>query len=468
MTDLEMELRACLMDVAAVTPIPALPPRPSGNQAGDADRPADLRGRRGSASSGIRRRNAAAVVGGIAVAATCAGVFALVGIERRASTGLGPSAPDASPSGGRTAPHDTAPCGGSLLLPTWKPASVEATYVSCGPAGQASGGQPGQPTGVPGGPTPTAAPSAGPGTNEVVFTLNGAANSDTLPEGVPEDDWDQAKLRAGAYHSATVVNMIEYVGSTRIQESLSGSGNEVETVDLGSGVEARVTTPSGGLGALRVEWVVAGNSYLLLSARGTTASGPSGLEVGELVRMAASSVGRAKPASPGAATRDDEEGAPTLPGYLPDGVTLVRTDPVTFTAPESGTVNLLGAYVQQFALPGVVNSDTLTVTDRSGNQPQVGHQETRLSISVNPSVTELPDDFLTNDGYAHRSTVQWGQVQAIVTTMPNGLGVERVDWIDAAGYHVVMTERLTMPEGLAGLPLDEVVRIAESVAVADR
>lgn len=130
-----------------------------------------------------------------------------------------------------------------------------------------------------------------------------------------------------------------------------------------------------------------------------------------------------------------------------------------------------GALHHEYSLAGAANADTATpeaiATDPTS--PAV-HPATYLTVSFNPEVGEnavigegklqIPADPKFN----RTRTVDINGAVGKLTTSKNGLGVIRLDWIDAAGnYHVVKVDRLQTSDGTSGLSANQILAIGRSI-----
>jgi hypothetical protein len=119
------------------------------------------------------------------------------------------------------------------------------------------------------------------------------------------------------------------------------------------------------------------------------------------------------------------------------------------------------AVFRQYSLDGAANASNVTEQALLLN-PKGVHPDTQLSISFVPRFT--PPDAPFEAAWFTRSTVDVNGAAATVLTAKNGLGTERIDWVDAAGdYHVVMVDRLRTADGLSGLDVDTLLAIARSI-----
>lgn len=141
------------------------------------------------------------------------------------------------------------------------------------------------------------------------------------------------------------------------------------------------------------------------------------------------------------------------PVYLPAGATLVSTpdDPRYPSVAEA-----------HYALPGPANADTIPAGGLTAETALTAHTSTELVLTFVPGLT-TPPSLPADPAFFDVRNVTVAGLPALLSTPKNGFGVHRVDWIDAAGYHVVLCERLATPQGTSGLPASELLRVAASL-----
>jgi hypothetical protein len=122
-----------------------------------------------------------------------------------------------------------------------------------------------------------------------------------------------------------------------------------------------------------------------------------------------------------------------------------------------------GSVQHEYRLAGPANADTATPDALTANPRSLAvHPATYLTVDFNPGVGkfEVPAD----PAFSNIETVDVNGVMGQLTTMKNGLGVIRLDWVDAAGnYHVVMVDRLKTSDGLSGLSVQQILAVGRSV-----
>lgn len=141
------------------------------------------------------------------------------------------------------------------------------------------------------------------------------------------------------------------------------------------------------------------------------------------------------------------------PRYLPAGATLVES-------PHDGTFPDVA--VRQYALPGAANADTIPPTGIDEQNALTVHTATVLEVSFVPGVASVPPIGVDPTYFDIRDVTVAG-LPALLSTPKNGFGAYRVDWMDAAGYHVVLCERQDTVDGTSGIPADELLRVADSL-----
>lgn len=163
------------------------------------------------------------------------------------------------------------------------------------------------------------------------------------------------------------------------------------------------------------------------------------------------------------------------PGIGP-GVPAVHTAPLQSTsavgaptvlpaiASLKGSWTLSGGQVHhEYRLAGSANSDTATAEALERNpESRAVHPATYLTVDFIPQVGDL--QIPADPAYNNITTVDVNGAEGKLTIAKNGLGVIRLDWIDAQGnYHVVMSERLDTSDGVSGLAADQILAVGRSV-----
>jgi hypothetical protein len=141
------------------------------------------------------------------------------------------------------------------------------------------------------------------------------------------------------------------------------------------------------------------------------------------------------------------------PSYLPAGATLVQA---------IGNEPDARFRENHYQLAGAANANTIPASGLDDSNVLTAHTATTLTVTFVPGLSVVPD-VPADPEFINVTPVEIGGVPAVLTTAKNGLGVQRIDWVDAAGYHIVMCERLSTVDGISGVPADELVKIAASL-----
>lgn len=150
------------------------------------------------------------------------------------------------------------------------------------------------------------------------------------------------------------------------------------------------------------------------------------------------------------------------PSYLPAGVTFGGRQPRKFPTPSGFRRSAAsGAW---YRLPGAANRST-EPPDLEGSL--TAHPSTSLQVSFVPDVMNLPPNIgvpnpLSTKLFSARFASVAGN-RAVITVDRKVATNVRIDWIDADGYHAVMCDGLTTAQGLSGLPVPTMLRIARSL-----
>jgi hypothetical protein len=141
--------------------------------------------------------------------------------------------------------------------------------------------------------------------------------------------------------------------------------------------------------------------------------------------------------------------------YLPEGAYLAHSDDDDARFP--------GVRSNSYQLAGAANADTVPPEGATETNYRDVHPAVQVEVSFVPGLRALPE-VTTDPLYYDQTLVDIAGHQALLAT-PKGrpYGVQRVDWIDGAGYHVVMCERLTHVEGVAGIEAGELLEVARSL-----
>ena len=133
------------------------------------------------------------------------------------------------------------------------------------------------------------------------------------------------------------------------------------------------------------------------------------------------------------------------PSWLPAGVTLwIHRDVQPHVPPGATPSAVQPVSVNVYRLPGAINADTT------------------IAIEFNPNATTLPSVGADPRFFDSRRVDVAGN-SALITTPKSGRGPYRLDWMDADGYHSVLTERLQTRSGVSGYDIDVLIRIIRSL-----
>ena len=177
--------------------------------------------------------------------------------------------------------------------------------------------------------------------------------------------------------------------------------------------------------------------------------GPSRVEVGTAAPVSAAS--EVAPALATAPDPRDLARTHATPKYLPAG------------AQSTGGRSLKGGWVEHFSLPGTVNSRTLPDTPDQYVRGSGAHPATGIDIS------QWPQDFSTFHGADPRlvqvTTISVMGVTATVVVPTSGYGTYRISWVRDGVAYDIQTQRLKAgDEGTSGVPITELVKIAQSIS----
>jgi hypothetical protein len=193
---------------------------------------------------------------------------------------------------------------------------------------------------------------------------------------------------------------------------------------------------------------------------------------GTVIAVEASSTGHDRPASPvSTATptpRPSTQHASrsVFPTWLPQGVTLDghRNERPQFgRRPVPGTKPIAESW---YRIAGPANANTILAGGSTPENATVVHPDTTVDITFNPNVRVMPR-VPTFPKYDSRRWISIDGNPALVSVPKNGFGAFRIDWVDAYGYHVVMCDRLSTPEGRSGVAMSALIRMARSLYPGD-
>lgn len=115
-----------------------------------------------------------------------------------------------------------------------------------------------------------------------------------------------------------------------------------------------------------------------------------------------------------------------------------------------------------FVLPGRANSNTIPAGGATKDNAESAHPETRLAVVFvrgEATMPELPVDPTFFD-ITRIDVHGWDGQLSVPKT---GYGAQRVDWVDGAGYHAVICERLRTADGESGLRPDALRSVADGL-----
>lgn len=157
---------------------------------------------------------------------------------------------------GSTEPNgitDPAQCPAHLAGPTYRPREVSAQTTQCLP-----------------------------GLYVITYTLSGPSNTRAVPPGVQPKDWPLD----GSVHPASQISFSAASGYTSLPAPMATPTYYDITPGRFGQTTVRVTAPKSGYGPYRLEWLKAGTLYTIIAVRGVTNTGPSGVPLEDLGRMA--------------------------------------------------------------------------------------------------------------------------------------------------------------------------------------
>lgn len=152
----------------------------------------------------------------------------------------------------------------------------------------------------------------------------------------------------------------------------------------------------------------------------------------------------------------------------PDPADLARTHATPAYLPAGaqsagGTSALHGGWLEHYTLPGKVNSREMPATPTKPTPGIPQHPATGIDLR------EWPQDVSTFQGADPRlatvTTITLPGATATVVTPISGYGVYRIAWVRGGVAYDLQTQRLKAggDEGSSGMPLAELVKMAESI-----
>jgi hypothetical protein len=233
-----------------------------------------------------------------------------------------------------------------------------------------------------------------------------------------------------------------------LREALHDLTDEVALVDLLPRVEKRLVTRR------RRRAISAGVATVFVIG-------------GVVAALAATRAGSADPLplgspKPSASTPSNVLGSESvLPSWLPPGVTLAGQD-YLMPSPAESNPDWKPAPHSWYRIDGPANANTIPPGGPSAENATTVHPDTTIDITFIPSVSGMPP-VPGQPRYVIRRTITIAGNPALVSIPKNGYGAFRIDWVDPAGYHVVMCDRLNTPDGRSGVPMNDLVHMARSL-----
>jgi hypothetical protein len=154
------------------------------------------------------------------------------------------------------------------------------------------------------------------------------------------------------------------------------------------------------------------------------------------------------------------------PTWLPEGVTYAGYETMQPTSGLNPQNYVLAIAHSWYSIDGPANARTIPPGGITAQNATTVHPATTVDITFNPNTTNMPP-VPADPAFFLRDTVRINGNRGVASTPKNGYGAFRIDWVDAAGYHSVMCDRLKTPEGRSGLPMDDLLHIARSLYQAD-
>jgi hypothetical protein len=174
----------------------------------------------------------------------------------------------------------------------------------------------------------------------------------------------------------------------------------------------------------------------------------------------ATAVGRASPpSSPVPTTTGPGVTRSVTPGFLPAGVRLASHRWI------SRPLNRHRPVVNSYRLPGSINRSNIS---HPGVALADRHTATEVQVMFAPGLRSWPRGYLNVHNRVNRRlfrqrTIQIAGNRGLITIGKADPTEIRVDWIDAAGSHIVQCEGLVTSQGQSGLSPSVMIRIARSL-----
>ena len=162
-------------------------------------------------------------------------------------------------------------------------------------------------------------------------------------------------------------------------------------------------------------------------------------------RLAVPGGGGASPAAAGVAHR---------PRYLPKGA---RPAPITF--PKAG------APLMAYCLPGRANANTIPPGGPTEENYSIVHSATCLGFFYMPAESNgrLPPSLAFGPSFSVSQTTVSGHPARLTMPSRGVVGLYQLEWMASGLRFTLRVDRLRTPEGVSGIPLTELRRVANSV-----
>jgi len=172
-----------------------------------------------------------------------------------------------------------------------------------------------------------------------------------------------------------------------------------------------------------------------------------------------------RPSTPAPPTSSALSSQSVLPTWLPPGVALAGQDDLQ---PPSQQTNQDWKPIPHswYRIDGPANANTIPPGGPTAENATTVHPDTTIDITFNPNVVSLPP-VPTQPRYYLSRTITIAGNSALVSIPKNGYGAFRIDWVDPAGYHVIMCDRLKTPDGRSGVPMNDLIHMARSLYPTD-
>lgn len=121
-----------------------------------------------------------------------------------------------------------------------------------------------------------------PGLYVITYALSGRSNTRAVPAGTEPRNWPLD----GSVHPASQISFAAANGYTELPAPMATpTYYDIYAARFGQ-TSVRVTAPKNGYGPYRLEWLKAGRLFTIIAVRGVTNTGPSGVPLDELGKMA--------------------------------------------------------------------------------------------------------------------------------------------------------------------------------------